>query len=360
MESDGYGPGRGGVGQIYEVASSTNVTCVTQQYMGRTTWPAGLQIDPVASTTTAWGAAPTNTSTNTATDVQTAVTTPSATNPPVDNGGGISAGAIAGIAVGAAAVVVAIIALILFYMRRKRRQSRAAQQEDVDLIGGTSGGAGQVEPKVVPFRSSSTGGSMPTAGYAQSRTESGYEAGQMVQTDPNFNVHGVDTPGSVPFPTPGSGFFGFAGAPGSSTDAQSEEGDQGSISPYATPVPDRAAPRRGLSDSSGPQNDPDTPGAFGMAQGYYATPPSSSGVASSDTKAGYPRGFPSATTLPTSQHPLPPIPLGSLASPEFRRHTDAGEIPDQGGQQGGVVDLPPLYTDVPARRAGAQPKQQAE
>jgi len=357
MESGGF-LGEGGVGQIYEVSSAGNADCIAQQAMNRSDWPSGLQVNPVSPTKTSWGPLPTPTPNDNSTDIPDTQIPPQPPSPPPTPSPppkGISAGAIAGIAVGAAAVTAAIIAFILFYIRRKRRQNRAADQGNVDLVGGSGGGAGHVEPRVVPFRSTSTSGSMPTMGYTPRRTQSGYEAGEMVQTDPNFGRRGVDTPGSVPFPTPGPGFFRLAGARDSSTGTQSEAGDQSS---HVTPLPNRAAPLRGLSDSSSSENDPTSPDAS-MADGYHISPSASSGASSADTKAGYPRGFTSTTSSATSQHPLPPIPLGSQDPTEFRRHTDAGEIYDQGGHHGGVVDLPPLYTDVSAHRAGT-PKQQQQ
>jgi hypothetical protein len=327
LENDTILTGRGGVGQIYEVSSGSNVNCVSQQSMNRSVWPAGLQVNPVSPTSTAWNS----------TD------TPTPQPDPSPSPKGLSAGAIAGIAVGAAAVTVAITALILLYIRRKRRQDRGAHQENVDLVGGSGGGGGHVEPKVVPFRFTRSRGPTSTMGNTPTRTRSGYEAGEMVQTDPNFGEQGVDTPGPGP--------------QDSSTVTQSEAGNQGS---YDTPLPNRAAPLRGLSDSSSSENVPTSPDASSMAHGYYTSPSVSSGVSSSDTKVGYPRGFTSTTRSTSSQHPLPPIPLGSQDPTEFRRHTDAGEIPDQGGHHGRVVDLPPLYNDVPAHRAGTQKQQQQQ
>jgi len=157
-------------------------------------------------------------------------------------------------------------------------------------FGGSGGGAGHVEAKVLPFRSTSTSGPMPTMGFTPSRAQSGYEAGETVQTAPDFGRHGVDTPDSAPFPSPGLGFSGPAGAREPITGTQCEEGEQGSY----------------------------------------------------------------VTSSTTSQHPLPPIPLGSQDPTEFRRHTDAGQIHDQGEHHGDVVNPPPLYTDAPAHRAGTQ------
>jgi len=345
MESGGF-LGEGGVGQIYEVSSAGNADCIAQQAMNRSDWPSGLQVNPVSPTKTSWGPLPTPTPNDNSTDIPDTQIPPQPPSPPPTPSPppkGISAGAIAGIAVGAAAVTAAIIAFILFYIRRKRRQNRAADQGNVDLVGGSGGGAGHVEPRVVPFRSTSTSGSMPTMGYTPRRTQSGYEAGEMVQTDPNFGEQGVDTPG------PGPQDF--------STVTQSEVGEEGS---YFTPLPNRAAPLRGLSNSSSSENDPTSPDASSTAHGYHTSPSVSSGVSSSDTKVGYPRGVTSTTRSTSSQHPLPPIPLGSQDPTEFRRHTDAGEIPDQGGHHGRVVDLPPLYNDVPAHRADTQKQQQQQ
>jgi hypothetical protein len=339
MENGAVWLGRGGVGQIYEVASGSNVSCVSQQSMNRSVWPAGLQVNPVSPTSTSWGPLPTPPSNTNSTDIPNPPPDPNPLPPPK----GIGAGAIAGIAVGAAAVTVAIITFIFYYIRRKRRQDRGAHQENVDLVGGSGGGGGHVEPKVVPFRFTRSRGPMSTTGNTPTRTRRGYEAGEMVQTDPNFGEQGVDTPG------PGPQDF--------STVTQSEVGEEGS---YFTPLPNRAAPLRGLSNSSSSENDPTSPDASSTAHGYHTSPSVSSGVSSSDTKVGYPRGVTSTTRSTSSQHPLPPIPLGSQDPTEFRRHTDAGEIPDQGGHHGRVVDLPPLYNDVPAHRADTQKQQQQQ
>lgn len=337
--SDGYGTGRGGVGQIYEVASSSNVSCITQQNSGRADWPAGLQVGAVPSTTTAWGPGPTNSSTNTATDVQTASTSPSASNLPAGTSSstkGLSTGAIAGIAAGGAVALLALLGLIFFCLRRKRRQNRAAPRHDVDLIGGSASGTGHIEPKVEPFRSTSMGASVPAMGYAQSRSPSGYESGQLVHADSRLGVHGVDTPGSVPFPTPGPGYFEHAGSSESGTGARSEVDSGSSVSPYFSPLSAKAALLRGLSATSDGQGGAISPGS-GPAQGFYPSPPSSSGLSSSETKVSHLGGL-SGSASTASPHPLPALPLGGQAPTEFRRHTDAGEVPDQAGEQGGVVD----------------------
>jgi hypothetical protein len=39
---------------------------------------------------------------------------------------------------------------------------------------------------------------------------------------------------------------------------------------------------------------------------------------------------------------------GQTSSPEYRRHTDAGQAGHDVEQERQVVDLPPLYTDVPS------------
>ena len=317
--SDGYGQGRGGVGQIYQVQSSSNSSSTSscskiQTRLGSSDWPDGLQVVTVPATTTAWAALPTNTTSATETGDRVATAT---TSTLASQGSSLGTGAIVGIAAGAAAGAAAVAAMLFFlWRRRQKRKSARELVANMDLVD-EHDHAANIEPKVEPYRPIGDQGHVPSV-YGGG----GYQSAQMVPPSQPWQGDSVDSPRtSTTFLPAGAGL----------SDAASLQASNfvSSQSPSGAPL---------LAQSNLPTNTSSTSQGSSQ-QGYFPTTSPSGVSPSADAKS--PRSTQGTHTM------RPP-------SPEIRRHTDGGELPspEEPAQSPlEYVDLPPLYTDVPQRRA---------
>lgn len=283
--------------------TTNNLTCVTQENLGKAPWPSGLKVDTIPPAPTPWGAqSPAN-----GTGPGNSTSPGNGTQPvppPSPTHSGLGAGAIAGIAVGVAAALIVIAALLFWYFRRKRKASAAPVEPDVDLLGG--GGARMVEPTIEPYRNLGVPRRVSTMESGSRDSENGYT---LESSAPLLG-------GSSGASRPSSGY------------AMSQSGLHS-----------------GLSTVSGPSVT--SPGPFGT-QGYF--PPFHSPTlptqTSSDTKGPHRPSFASGATSPSSERPLPDRPQGQRqstvgsTSPDFIDQNDAG----------GVADPPPVYSDAPNRQ----------
>ena len=285
------------------------------------------------------------------------------------SGGGLSKGAIAGVAVGAAAGVAILICLIWLLIARRRKRAKQAEIPNgtVDLA---EGGA-EREPKIEPYRGEGNGMPIPVptgrrdSSYSFTQSQSAHELRHDQPGSPGLGagaagvaagVAGVGaaqardrTSSSSPLTQNSKGYEAFHALNSSPTDANSpvspRTGDSHGLPPGA---------QRPLSPSDS------AAGTFGPVAGVAASV-SGSSDSQRDTKRPLPPLPPSGQSgedraLPTTPRPDPsgagPVRedsgLSEGSNPEFRRHTDAGEY-DNGGERQ-VVDLPPLYTDVPRRQ----------
>lgn len=331
---DGYALGRGGVGQIYRVESSSNTTCITQTTNGASDWPSGLQAQQIAPKASPFGPGPSDSSSATAPDRTNKVTAVVGAGSSTPSDSSMSGGAIAGAAVGAAIGVAAIAGLIFWLLRRRRRGQYSPPAGDVDLIGGP--GSGEVglgyEPKLEPYTTGYTANQVGPAG------RSGQEAHPLSELEPSENRSSSwgGQYGEIPAFT-GSSVPFLAGRTASASD-RAQKGHLGG---------------HGFQFGQLSQGQTSTLGSL---------PPSSATAASTvgsslgtDTKVRHPtpaRADNTGAAALDRQLPASPV-VGGLpdqpgrsSSPEFRRHTDAGEVGHDVEQERLVVDLPPLYTDV--------------
>lgn len=327
--SNAQGYGTGGVAGIYEVDNSTTPTstnCIKQSIAPTGQWPVGL-------------------ATNTLSPATLPVTERA------DPGADLSGGAIAGIVIGALAGLV-ILALALWFILRRRRRREAATQKiashDVDLADETA---------MVRTRSTST-----------SHMIEPYRS-----LDPFDNQQQALDTGNTPRDDTGDGgtitSAGFAGlgagvGAGLAGQRSRSSGDDARLS---GPGVAGALPQKGSHTSQSPST------SSQPANQTLKNELLSGGTPGMETSIGTTTA-PGAMRVVNHDNPasIPTLPPGArlddrererererrrrdpLAGPTFRRHEDAGRIPDMRGREEEVVDLPPLYTDVP--RDGPEPE----
>lgn len=277
-------------------STSNDTSCISQEIYPTGSWPVGL-------------------ATNTLSAATLPVTEPAGSNK------GLSGGAIAGIVIGIVALLLVILLALFFVRRRKRRRDLKEQKvvsDDVDLTEGETGLArdsvSMAEPyhRLDPFISGqdavdlqddTASGTMTSAGYAGLGARlSGVGSRETTTTN--------DTPGVAgPLPTKSR----ISDSPSSPSQPVSNSGLKHDL----------------LSHSSSPR----TP-TSGQAGGPMR-------VINHDDPATLPALPPGARLSDDRSRRRPE------SGPTFRRHADAGRVPMNRPHEEDVVDLPPLYTDVP-------------
>jgi hypothetical protein len=299
--------------------------------------PSGLTVDTLPPTQD-----PTTTSSGTGTTTSTAP--PSSSVPNGDPA--LSTGAIVGIAVGGAVGLAAFGIIVFLLLRRKRRAGSKSFRGDgrLDMVS-----EDKEPPRVEPY----TSGSFSRTPLRRSYHSQGGGL-PFPQPHPSGNENDYAPTVSESDPTNQSemSYFNLAAAPGlrSPTSPHLREGTSSfsepsidaspGIGPYSPGLP--SSPFSSGTARSEKQLLAQTRSALplapspGPSRGAYLvhapqTTPSVSGHTGTGTESELDDAVsPSATA--------------------FRRHTDAGTVEDEGQpQQGGVVDLPPMYTDVPRR-----------
>ncbi|WVQ78809.1 hypothetical protein IAT38_000900 [Cryptococcus sp. DSM 104549] len=432
------GYGRGGVAGIYAVNGGNSSQCITRPTQATGVWPATVTTDTL--------------------DAATLPITQSA-HPSSSSSSGLSHGAIAGIAVGAAAAVLLVILALFCLLRRKRRRGMTAQaikDHQVDLADDypsppSISGRGRTgsQPMIEPYRavgsfspdSESTpkdstdsyflplppqSSAASSAGFAGLGAGVGMSSPQVVGHGSGYGSGGGS--GSRPGSRPGSGgggqgqmthlpVLGYAGATAGEDDRESGPGVAGPLptkspQPYPQPQPLSMASPLSLSTavSSGAGGYPPSPISTNMGVSSHIssgpadssrtsileqqtkfpqypplahspfegdrpphtpltslasrpshssnhTPPASAGTATGVSASGHESGMrvvnhdnpENLPTLPpgaTYTHPHQPVGRRRAqqqhdGQPTFRRHADAGRVEAE------VVDLPPLYSEVP-------------
>lgn len=398
--ADGYG--RGGVGGIYQVAEGASNSCIIAPMYTTAAWPGVLQTTTLltaAALPTSIITSRSDIASSTISDVSgddgtsDIASSSRSTAPPVtvvvtqsdSSGGGLSTGATAGIGAGVGVVALgAIIAGLLFWLRKRKRDTGVVNSyaRPVDLNEDGGHGMGRppmsaIEPKVEPYPSPEMTGLSQTpqmpygsslapsntgydaygvAGAAvgsqqhQSRTSMAYSDSQMSPTgtgtgtgtgNDHSNRYSMASQGPSTNP-----YFPPAGQAGPlpskanlarqsyQQSQQSFQGPPGGLAPQS-PVTGSVS---GSSSSGGPETS-SRPGTFGRPlPGPPIQPISEYG--SNDSKHGIPEQC--GTGTPGNTSPI-------TSEPVFNIHRDAEAEP---AASSGMIDLPPMYQDVPQRRDG--------
>ena len=324
IASNALGYGTGGTAGIYEVdpdMTPTRSACVKQSIAPTGQWPVGL-------------------ATNTLPVATLPVTAPAGPKK------GLSSGEIAGVVIGVVAALAILLLALWFLLRRRRRRRNEAHRvasHEVDLADRADGtsmtGMSRMDntstthvietyPQLNPFqqdqRSNSAGSSVgenaptvTTAGLA------GLGAGLPIHRqahDEDGRASGPGVAGPLPLKTPHR--LPEPPTPASSSRSQSVHAMKSDLlnrSPDIAPsLPVQQAPAGAMRIVN--HDDP---------YGLPALPP---GARHDDPSRDPRRRGPGRRSMETG--------------PTFRRHEDAGRLPVTRREEE-IVDLPPLYTDVP-------------
>lgn len=317
--SSGKGYGLGGAGGIYQVAKGADASCVSQTSGQTGSWPAGLATNtlPVAS-------APASSS----------------------GSSGLSGGAIAGVVIGVLAVLL-IVALAAFWLLRRKRRRRT-EWEDAQHAKATQM---DLSEGYLPVAHEGHGGHSrlgSDAGSAPDSTE-GYGSLRPMEEAPMVE------PFSTGLLTPSmSNPRGSTSA--SSLSGESREPDgPGSAGPL--PSKSRVTPSQHPSGSRPSASHVSTdrgtgltypPGAAalghgekGESQAMPVVPAAAATSSPAHLRVANPDAGGAVGGRAGGQAPGGRRDRRSHDGPTFRRHEDAGRLEQE------VVDLPPLYTDVP-------------
>lgn len=330
------------------------------------------------------------------------VTSLSSSSTAAAGGGGLSTGAAAGIGAGIGCAAIALIAGLIFWWLRRKRSARSTDPRQVDLASESrTGPASGYEAKVEPYPSPTVTPGLNQAPEMAYHPTADTDTGHQYPNPFTFGAAATGAAGSYAALnqasqsseqlSPGRDRFSITSAPTSSTINPyfpPETGAGGGVSPQspeAGPLPSKSNAARqsyqpsiqayGMSGAAGAragQTSPLSPSSIsGSSSSGRALPAIPGGprgsVSASDTEAKAPSLPPGAgagassgaSNAGTTGHAAP-MPFMSEAQPgqaaevgggevEFRRHQDAETVlPPQ--QESGVVDLPPLYQDVPQRR----------
>ncbi|OCF31633.1 hypothetical protein I317_07867 [Kwoniella heveanensis CBS 569] len=358
MMNSAEGYGRGGTAGIYESQPSNDTDCLDFKPQPTGVWPSTITIATM--------------------DAATLPVTESA-HPPGE-GGKVSGGAIAGIVVGIV-VLLAIIGLALFFLlkRRKRRAATRAKMAStgVDLADdGSYGGRGSrnnSQPMIEPYRQV---GSFPAPSAHSAHTPTSedvsiYNPGAAASsTTALTSGNGTGLPHTSILTTQGH----ETGGPHSPLSAD-ESGP--SVGPgVAGPLPSKGSLHTPTSSTSHPPSLPyissppfqhEQPTAI-PRQASPTSAPSSDSMKNATLSSLGPSYPPRAAAAPQggmrvvnhdSPESIPTLPPGATHGPRrrppqdngptFRRHADAGRYQEE------IVDLPPLYSEVPRDNPASRP-----
>jgi hypothetical protein len=395
MISNAYGYGTGGVGGVYQVAEGSSNACIIAPMYTTAAWPGSLQTTTLltaaalpTSVITSRSARESSTISDVSGDegISDVASSSRVTAPPVtvivtssDSAGGLSTGAMAGIGAGVGVLALgALIAGLLFWLRKRKRNQTTvndyARPVDLHEDGNGRPPMSGVEPKVEPYpspemtglsgapqmaynRTSLAPGSSHEYGdYApvvaaaavgsqqQSRTSMAYSDNQM---SPVGNGNSSDrysmashAPQTNPYFPPSGSTSGQAGPLPSKTNiarqsyqsqSQSFQGPPGALAPQS--------PGSVSGSSSSGRPLPGPPGLASMSESGTNDTKIDNTIPEHESHAG--------TQGHGSQAPV-------QSEPVFNIHRDAEAEP---AGQTGMIDLPPMYQDVPQRRVeeGSQP-----
>ncbi|WVF65835.1 hypothetical protein IAT40_000572 [Kwoniella sp. CBS 6097] len=372
MMNSAQGYGRGGTAGIYESQPSNDTDCLDNKPQPTGVWPSTVTIASM--------------------DPPTLPVTESA-HPPHE-GGSVSGGAIAGIVVGIVILLAVVGAALFFLLKRRRRREASRAKLDsagVDLADdGTYGGRGSrngSQAMVEPYRQV---GSFPAPSAHSAHTPTSedvsiYNPGAAANsTTALTSGHATGLPHTLILTTQGHETGGGPHSP-LSADESGSAGGPG----IAGPLPSKASLHTPTSSTSYPASLPYTsppPSQNEQAPAQapalvlastiprQASPPSVSSTDSmkNATLSALGPSYPPRAAVPQSgmrvvnhdsPDSLPALPPGATHGhgptprrrpptdngPTFRRHADAGRYQEE------IVDLPPLYSEVPRDNPSSRP-----
>jgi hypothetical protein len=348
LRSNALGYGRGGVAGIYSVSDTNDDSCVTQPEQPAYQWPSNIL-----------------------TNALSAATLPVTERASSNSGDGLSGGAIAGIVIGVVAALAIVGFALWFLLRRKRSRERAAHIEplgrketshEVDLADDlgpyteTNSGRSVAAPMIEPYR---TIGSFDPPPAHEHDGQLGSHTGSQELS----RFGSTSSPGFAGVGAAGAG----AALTSRSLSRDSRENDRGLLDEELRPSgPGVAAALP--TKSSGPAYVP--PSRPTAPSGPTTTEDNASKVTTSGSTDIHGSLPPAAGGMrisnPDHDADILARPLGAaydhtaiqererrrrpeFSGPTFRRHEDAGRVPVTRPriQEEEIVDLPPLYTDVP-------------
>lgn len=388
--ADGYG--RGGVGGIYQVAEGASNSCIIAPMYTTAAWPGVLQTTTLltaAALPTSIITSRSDIASSTISDVSgddgtsDIASSSRSTAPPVtvvvtqsdSSGGGLSTGATAGIGAGVGVVALgAIIAGLLFWLRKRKRDTGVVNSyaRPVDLNEDGGHGMGRppmsaIEPKVEPYPSPEMTGLSQTPqmpyGSSLAPSNTGYDAygvaGAAVGSQQHQSRTSMAYSDSQMSPT-GTGTGTGTGNDHSNRYSMASQGP--STNPYFPPA-GQAGPlpsKTNLARQSYQQSQQSFQGPPGGLAPQSPTAGSVSGSSSSGRPLPGPpmQSFSESGTNDT-KHDIPEHShagtqghegnTSPVAEPVFNIHRDAEAEPVASS---GMIDLPPMYQDVPQRRDG--------
>lgn len=386
-DSNAYGYGTGGVGGIYQVAEGSSNSCIIAPMYTTAAWPGALQtttIPAVAALPTSVITSRSERASSTVSDVSgdegvsDVASSSRVTAPPVtvivtssDSAGGLSTGATAGIGAGVGVLALgALIAGLLFWLKRRKRNQGTvnsyARPVDLHEDGGGRPPMSGFEPKVEPYPSPEMTGLSGAPQMAYNRTSlapgSSNEYGDYGAATA---VAGAGVGGQQQSRT-SMAYTDNQMSPGITSDRNSMASHapqsnpyfppSGSASTQAGPLPSKANLARQSYQSQrqsfqGPPGAlaPQSPGSVSGSSSSGRPLPGPPGLASmsesgtNDTKAENPTQEDQSHIGTQGHGTHAPVELG----PVFNIHRDAEAEP---AVQSGMIDLPPMYQDVPQRR----------
>ncbi|TYJ52080.1 hypothetical protein B9479_007315 [Cryptococcus floricola] len=313
MMNSKLGYGRGGVADIYEVTNSSSesentTSCISQPSLSTGTWPANATILSAL---------------------------PSASRPPSTSNSSSSAsysnwgtpaekkGKIAALSIGVT-LLIALLAWGMWWLLVRGRRGKRMRKEGLESHFLTTTTASS--SIISPFFSSPSSATTPATNLNSIDLASSSGESVLASNTTSAGIGNLDTgPGSSPI-----GARDRSSSPSSLSDSQQmaegqnegdEEGEEKHQSYLPTPTPALRL------------SNPDTYGDVEADPHSHFLP-----------------------TIPSSPHPSNRRrPLRPGPERTYRRHADAGRLPDLADGrvgEGVVVDLPPLYSDVPRDRDG--------
>ena len=318
--SNKKGYGHGGTAGVYEVSDGPSNDCIVSPVAPPASWPVAIGTNTLGSATLPITSA--------------AATASSSASPrPESDSSGLSAGGIAGLAIGVIAGV-ALIALLLFFLwRRRRRQRESLPTERTDAFDVDPDSHAMIEP----YRPLSY--PAPGSGLLAEQQETSQRDSMGTFTSAGFAGLGA------PSPRP----HGYS---------------DGEVSPSARPLP-----TKNQSPSAPPLSIPSPPSLKAAeASGSFNSTSSANSRANLIDHSPQHRGGLQITNHDAADEAvLPALPPGAVHgngsgegrrrsrqtqanSGGFRRHADAGRL--DGGEnapveRGEIIDLPPMYQEVP-------------
>ncbi|WRT65763.1 uncharacterized protein IL334_002712 [Kwoniella shivajii] len=343
MMNSAQGYGRGGTSGIYSVSSGNDSSCLDMAPQPTGSWPNSITTGSL--------------------DPPTLPVTQSAHSGAGHSG--ISGGGIAGVVIGVVAALALILVILFFLLRRRRNRIQGQrtgkiENSHIDLVNDNESRSGQ--PMVEPYRE--LGSFHPPEGHSTTSDSNTYLGSTSTsrESQAGFANLGAPTSGGLSNSHSISNSHAHSHSEsrtpeyGDNRNSLLSEEDNGSWVPgIAGPLPTKSNPSSpGPLSSQSPShsfNRPTTSHSNDSSKPFPSYIDRSPGPGQGQ---GQGHGQTSAMRVVNPENPesIPALPPGATheranpprrraEGPTYRRHADAGRFQEE------IVDLPPLYTEVP-------------